>query len=64
MQESGTRVTRAMFEQNLVAKRSDKNFSADMTPLLASEQAWEFDAAFDLVWHELVARLPGDPWKG
>lgn len=64
MREDGVRITRAMFEQNLAAKRTDRVFTADMTPLLANAQAWSFDEAFDLVWRELVGRLPGDPWKG
>jgi hypothetical protein len=53
-----------MFEQNLAAKKDDAIFTADMTPLLAHGQKWNFDAAFDHVWNALVARLPGDPWKG
>lgn len=53
-----SRITRAMFEQNLVTKKADPVFAADMTPLLAHRQTWSFDAAFDRVWNELVARLP------
>jgi hypothetical protein len=64
MFEEGAHVTRAIFEQNLAAKRSDEVFRADLTPLLASGQTWSFDEAFDLVWRELVAKLPGEPWKG
>jgi len=64
MDEDGARVTRAMFEQNLATKKSDSVFTADMTPLLASGQIWNFDDAFALVWNELVCRLPGEPWKG
>lgn len=64
MEAEDARVTRAMFEQNLAAKRRDPNFTADMTPLLAHGQAWSFDEAFERVWTGLVARLPGDPWKG
>ncbi|MGH7269449.1 MAG: nucleotidyl transferase AbiEii/AbiGii toxin family protein [Polyangiaceae bacterium] len=59
-----TKVTRAMFEQNLAAKKNDAIFTADMTPLLAHGQEWNFDRAFDRVWNGLVARLPGEPWKG
>jgi predicted nucleotidyltransferase component of viral defense system len=64
MTEEGARVTRAMFEQNLSAKKADKIFTADLTPLLASGQPWNVDAAYDRVWRELVGRLPGEPWKG
>lgn len=63
MAQAGARITRAMFEENLAAKRGDTTFAADMTPLLAPGQDWRFDDAFDLVSRELVARLPGDPWK-
>ncbi|MFO0696692.1 MAG: nucleotidyl transferase AbiEii/AbiGii toxin family protein [Polyangiales bacterium] len=64
MEAEGTKVTRAMFEQNLVAKRKDPIFTADMTPLLAHGHAWDFDDAFDRVWTGLVARLSGDAWRG
>ena len=64
MQQEGARITRAMFEQNLAAKKADAIFTADMTPLLASGQTWSFDHAYAIVWRELVARLPGEPWKG
>lgn len=64
MHEEGARITRAMFERNLAAKRADPVFTADMTPLLASSATWSFDEAFELVWRELVSLLPGDPWKG
>lgn len=64
MEADGTKVTRAMFEQNLAAKKRDPIFTADMTPLLAHGRTWDFDDAFDRVWTELVGRLAGDPWKG
>lgn len=64
MDAEGAKVTRAMFEQNLSAKKADAVFTADMTPLLAHGQEWSFDVAFDRVWTELVALFPGEPWKG
>lgn len=60
----GTKVSRAMVEQNLAAKKNDPIFTADMTPLLAHGQGWNFNEAFDRVWTELVALLEGTPWKG
>jgi predicted nucleotidyltransferase component of viral defense system len=63
MHEEGARVTRAMFEQNLAAKKDDPIFTADMTPLLASGRTWDFEAAYDRVSRDLVGLLPGDPWK-
>jgi len=64
MDVARSKVTRAMFEQNLARKRSDPAFAADITPLLAPGQRFDFGASFDLVWRELVARLRGDPWQG
>lgn len=63
MAEAKATVTRAQFQQNLSAKKSDPVFSADMTPLLASGHEWNFDDAYELVSRELVDRLPGLPWK-
>lgn len=64
MEAGDTKVTRAMFEKNLIAKKSDAVFNADMTALLARGQTWNFESAFARVWNEIVARLPGEPWKG
>jgi len=64
MEAAGANVTRAMFEQNLAAKKKDPIFTADMTPLLAHGNAWDFDDAFERVWSKLVVLLPGDPWIG
>ena len=64
MEADGATVTRAMFEQNLAAKKKDPIFRADMTPLLAQGQTWDFDDAFERVWTQLLVRLAGDPWKG
>jgi predicted nucleotidyltransferase component of viral defense system len=58
------KVTRAMFEQNFSAKKTDALFTADIAPLLAPGQTWSFDSAFNRVWNELVSKLPGEPWKG
>lgn len=57
-------ISRALFEQNLHAKKSDPVFTADMTPLLATGQTWTFDDAYGLVLRELIERLPGAPWQG
>ena len=60
----GHTVTRAQFEQNLAAKRVQPDFRQDVSPLLRPGFAWDVDAAVDSVIDRLVARLPGDPWKG
>jgi predicted nucleotidyltransferase component of viral defense system len=64
MEEEGSRITRAMFEQNLALKKRDPVFTADMTPLLAGGRTWSFDAEYERVWRDLISRLPGEPWKG
>jgi predicted nucleotidyltransferase component of viral defense system len=64
VEAEGAKVTRAMFEQNLAAKKKDPIFTADMTPLLAHGQVWDFEDAFERVWTGLVVLLPSAPWKG
>ncbi len=62
--EEGHNVTRAQFEQNLAAKRVRPDFRQDVSPLLRPGLAWNVDTAVDSVIDRLVARMPGDPWKG
>jgi predicted nucleotidyltransferase component of viral defense system len=64
MEAQGERVTRAQFEQNLAEKRGDPVFTGDIGPLLALGAPWEMDRAFEAVLRELVALLPGAPWRG
>jgi predicted nucleotidyltransferase component of viral defense system len=63
MKEEGKRVTRAQFERNLAEKLTSAQFSADITPLLASNYKWTKDRAAETVSTRLLALLPGDPWK-
>lgn len=64
MEAQGERVSRAMLEQNLAEKRSDPIFTGDIAPLLAAGTAWDIERAFESVLRELVALLPGAPWRG
>jgi Nucleotidyl transferase AbiEii toxin, Type IV TA system len=70
LEHQGLQVSRAEFEKNLHAKRQDERFAADVFPLLASvidgtaEELFDPDAAFDRVLKDMVALLPGAPWKG
>lgn len=50
-------VTRMQFEENLAAKRIDRNFVADIGPLLSPDYESDFDAMTDRVLTTLVARL-------
>jgi predicted nucleotidyltransferase component of viral defense system len=63
MDHDGHHMTRAQYEQNLALKMRDPAFLTDLRPLLADERAWDAFAAEVLVSSELIARLPGDPWK-
>ncbi|MBD3867247.1 MAG: nucleotidyl transferase AbiEii/AbiGii toxin family protein [Acidobacteria bacterium] len=64
MNEGGHSVTRAQFEANLAEKRSDPAFRADVSPILRSGIHWDFDTALTSVLEQLIAKLPGDSWKG
>lgn len=64
MNHGGHRVTRAQFEQSLDAKLRDRRFNADIGPLLAANFQWDRVKATENVRSLLIARLPGEPWKG
>lgn len=64
MEMEGHNVSRAEFERNLALKGNDPAFGADIQPLIAPGFAFESRQALDLVLRNLVARLPGAPWKG
>lgn len=59
MRESGSGVSRAVFEENLFGKLKDPVFRSDMGPLLRAGIDWDVDRAAEVVMRELVARLPG-----
>lgn len=63
MREGGHRVSRAMFEENLQKKLSDPLFRADLTALLRPGLGWDPDRAGEVVMAQLLARLPGEPWR-
>jgi len=62
--ESGLRISRAEFEANFAAKLVDPTFTQDVAPLLAPRVEWDFEDAARFVREELLARLPGNPWRG
>jgi hypothetical protein len=64
MREGGHPVTRALFEANLHEKSSRPDFRGDMDALLRHDLSWDFDHALEVVLAEIVAKLPGEPWKG
>lgn len=64
MTHGGHRVTRAQFEENIYAKLRDPQFTADISPLLASDFSWDIEMAAETVQTALIERLRGDPWQG
>lgn len=64
MTRVGGRVTRAMFERNLVAKLRDPRFSADLSALLTPGYQWQPAEAARTVSERLIRLLPGERWKG
>jgi predicted nucleotidyltransferase component of viral defense system len=61
---SGLRVSRAEFESNIAEKIASRDFRSDVTPLLRDGADYDVRVASELVEERLVARLPGEPWKG
>ena len=63
---AGQRVSRAQFEENLAAKLQDPAFTRDVGPLLlpGAESAYDAASAGGHVGRDLIALLPGGPWKG
>lgn len=57
MHDGGHRVNRAAFEENLARKVADREFIADLGPLLASGYTWNLEAAAISVTERLVALL-------
>ena len=64
LDHGGHRVSRAEFEANLIAKLDDPEFVSDLDPLLAAGVPWDIHKAAKYVREQLLARLPGEPWKG
>ncbi len=64
MIEGGHHVTRAQFEANLHEKSTDSDFRDDIEALLGPTIPWDFEDAMQVVLEQVVAKLPGKPWKG
>jgi len=61
MDHGGHTVTRTQFEENLAAKLGNRNFAADIGPLLATGYEWDLGTMARTVTDELIARLPETP---
>lgn len=64
MNHGGHAVSRAKFEENIQTKLGDRQFTADIGPLLALDFSWDIGQAAERVLTALIVRLPGEPWKG
>lgn len=64
MEHEGHKVSRAEFEKNLLEKLDDPRFLQDIKPLLISGNEWNHHEAAEYVMSELVALIPGEPWRG
>jgi len=64
MSSGSHKVSRALFEKNLLEKRGSLQFTGDIRPLLKIDIDWDFDQALDFILETLITRIPGDPWKG
>lgn len=60
----GHNITRALFEENLAGKIDLPGFAQDIQRLLPPGVAFDIAAGVARVQKELIARVPGDPWKG
>jgi predicted nucleotidyltransferase component of viral defense system len=64
---SDAAISRAQAEERMFAKLENRDFLADVLPLLAADEAEEFDdeaarAAFSTVFSTFITRIPGKPW--
>ena len=60
----GVVVSRAEFEANLALKLGDQAFIEDIRPLIPADVDYDPLVAVEIIQKELIAKLPGDPWKG
>ena len=64
MKAEGREISRAIFEESLTAKLRLPAFTDDIPILLPPGATFDVPAGGARVVRELIARLPGDPWKG
>lgn len=64
LKHGGLSVSRAQYEANMAQKLASADFRNDIMPLLRDESGYDIDEAYKLVHKRLIARIPGEPWKG
>ena len=64
MRNEGHPITRAIFEENLATKTALPAFVDDIRQLLPPGVTFDIGVGIERVHKEIIALLPGDPWKG
>ena len=64
LEHEGIVISRAAFEANLAGKLRSREFLEDVRLLIPPDAGYDPAAAGALVQGELIARLPGEPWRG
>ena len=64
MEQEGHKISRAVFEQNLLEKLEDAAFIEDIRPLLIAGSDFDFRVAAELLMSQFVSLIPGEPWHG
>jgi hypothetical protein len=64
VEQDGHKISRAVFEQNMIEKLEDVAFIEDIGPLLIAGSDFDFREAAELLMSQLVSLIPGEPWHG
>jgi len=64
MDHEGATVSRAEFEANLTAKLKSVAFLEDIRLLIPADVVYDPVIAAEIVQNDLIAKLPGESWKG
>jgi hypothetical protein len=64
VKQRGHTITRALFEENLADKIHLPAFTEDIPPLLPPGVTFDLGKGIERVLREMIARMPGEPWKG
>ncbi|OGR80476.1 MAG: hypothetical protein A3I11_08980 [Elusimicrobia bacterium RIFCSPLOWO2_02_FULL_39_32] len=60
----GLRITRAQFESNMLEKMRSAVFLSDISSLIRPGIQYDFEIAYKHIHDSLIAKLPGEAWKG
>jgi predicted nucleotidyltransferase component of viral defense system len=60
----GSSISRAQYEENIHNKKRSKKFLNDISPLLRPGQNYDMENGFELLEDKFISLLKGAPWKG